>query len=191
MKNAPAGDAALRWWHVVALIAAALLVGGLAAWLSREPPLLATPKNAPAAKIERKDSAQAQFIYAGYLNTEAAYKSVAEYFPPDPKATDSPNRYYGLLAQQQLARFYLAKGDLARAAALFTEFTRLAPEDEEFRAFGFAGLALVAVARNDNVALAESMGKLQPLRSKLKAEMASEIDRLERNRQENPPVPKG
>jgi hypothetical protein len=170
----------------------ALACGGIAAWLSREPPLLATPPSGvPAAKVDRKDSAQAQFIYAGYLNTEAAYRSVAEYFPPDPGVKDSPNRYYGLLAKQQLARFYLAKGDLARASALFTEFTRLAPEDEEFRAFGYAGLALIAVAQNDNIALAENMGKLQPLRSKLKAEMASEIDRLERNRQENPPVPKG
>ena len=57
------------------------------------------------------------------VNTEAAWKSVERYFPPD---QSQQNRYYAHRAKQELARFYLEQNRWTEAQPLLADLANLA-----------------------------------------------------------------
>lgn len=165
----------------ILLLAIAFVAGGLIAWRNRERDFLSAPVAIESTRIERKETPEAQYFYATVLNTEAGWRSVYEYFPPEPGPAGARKRLYAYYAKQQLARHYLQRDDLDKADKIFTELANLEPTEEAFRAFGLAGQALVRHARGEKEALAEKLSQLSKLRDKLDLGMRSEIDRIAPN----------
>ncbi len=148
MKSSSFG---LRRRHAVVWVLAALLVGslagGAAAWVRRPPYLL----NVSAEAIERKESAKLQYWHAMKLNTEAAWLSVARYFPPE---ADEVNRVYVAQSQQRLAELYREQNQPEKALALYTQLT--ASRELQFAAQGLVGRAnILASQGKQDLATAE------------------------------------
>jgi eukaryotic-like serine/threonine-protein kinase len=156
-------------------IAGCLLVGLGAAWALRERPLI-TPAADDDEAIERYETAEAQYVYAFVRNSEAAWKSVGEYFPDD--------KNYTRRAQQGLALLYLQDYDYKRAAAVFDQLAQLNPAEVQFVAFGLAGEAVVLNRQGKYEESAQKLAQLWPLRDKLEGEMRPLVRQtLQSNRQ--------
>jgi len=165
---------------VIALMAAAFafLTGAAAAWITREPYLLDAAQEGAATLVERRESPEAQYIYAVMLNTEPAWRSVWEHFPPE---ADEQNQYYARRAKQQLARLHLKNDDLDLALNLYEELAALDPAEQEFRAFGLAGQAMVYSLKGDQERSAAKVAAVWELREHLDPQMRAQIERLARN----------
>jgi serine/threonine-protein kinase len=125
-----------RWRRRLALaLAAAFLVGGASALLLRKPFTLNASAANPA-EIPKQKTAAAQFLFAVESGTEAAWKSVGQYFPYD--------SVYIPRADQQLARLYYHNDRYTDALKLFQRFVNYyGIGDPKYQAFGFAGECLV------------------------------------------------
>jgi eukaryotic-like serine/threonine-protein kinase len=123
--------------RVAIVLATAFLIGGASAVLLRSSFLLDTRAVAASSSgIPQKATPVEQYLYAreaGPELAEAAWKSVAEFFPEDD--------VYTPLANQQLARFYLERDRLDDALKIFEEFSD--DEVDQYRAFGLAGECVV------------------------------------------------
>lgn len=150
-----------RWLTIAALIG--VLLGGAMARSAREPWLLAGA-DPQRSHIDRQETALAQYIYASTLNTEEAWLSVAEHFPD--------RTFYVRLANQQLARIYLQKGNDQRALELFEEFADLNETEQKFRAFGLAGKCIVLSLRRQHAESTAVLAELLPLRDQLDSQMS-------------------
>ena len=73
---------------LLAVLLAAFLVGGLAAWARRPAPLLAVSEQELPA-IERKATVRDQYLHAAEIATEEAWQSVPRYFPPVRESAES------------------------------------------------------------------------------------------------------
>jgi len=153
-----------RYRRMVLLAVSLLLVGvsfgAAAAWLTRpaDPLAIQTPV------VAKKDSAYLQYWHAAYeLNTEAALKSVAKYYPP----TNPINRYYVRLAKQRLAELYRNQNQPQKARALYQELIELGGQEAQFAAAGYVGLANLLAQqgqlRDAQSKLAEAMPLLNGL----------------------------
>jgi len=164
------------WLATGGIVAACLLVGMGGAYATRQRPIIS-----PAAQpvwAERKASADAQFMYAMLADTEQGWKSVAIYFPE--------NKNLGNRANQQLARWYLAHDDYDQAMQLFGEFANMSSVEEQYRAFGLAGQAIVLSLQGRNQAAAEKLGELGELHNKLDPEMRMMVMQvMTKNQREN------
>ena len=149
-----------NWWWAAG-VAAAFFVGLGIARVVNQPLIEPSPPN--ALDVERKANAEAQYVYALMVDTEAAWKSVAAYHPDD--------RLNGLRAQQQLARLYLDDDDFPRAMTVFTDFANQPDTEKQFRAFGLAGQALVLALEGRHEESAAKLGDLWPLRQSLDPQM--------------------
>jgi len=151
-----------RWLSTTAaVIAGAFACGVLLAMVFRERPLIA-----PAAvdeAIPRQDTAEAQYIYAMMRQTEAAWKSVPQYFPAE--------RAWGNRALQSLARQYLQQYDYQRAMQIFEQFARSNDAEVQLKAFGLAGQAIVLNREGKYAESAEKLAQLWPMHDKLEGEM--------------------
>ncbi len=120
-------------------LVAAFVVGGAAALLLRPSFLLGNRASASSASgIPKKLTPAEQYLYAREADpivAEAAWKSVAEYFPEDDEYTPRAN--------QQLARYYLQHDRLDDALKKFEEFWYYDSVETEYRAFGLAGECVV------------------------------------------------
>jgi tetratricopeptide (TPR) repeat protein len=120
-------------------LAAAFVVGGAADLLLRPSFLLDNRAVASSASgIPKKATAAEQYLYAREADpvvAEAAWKSVAKYFPNDDEYTP--------LANQQLARYYLQHDRLDDALKMFEEFSDYDDVETQYRAFGLAGACVV------------------------------------------------
>jgi serine/threonine protein kinase len=154
-----------RWRWVAALIVA-FLIGLVAANRLRERRLLA-PLPPGVLNVDRKSTAEAQYIYALMVDTEDAWKSVSAYFPND--------RVWGLRAKQQLARLYLQDDDYERAMTIFREFADQPDVEQQFRAFGLAGEAAVLAFQQDYRHSADKLAELWPHRQSLDPQMKNLI----------------
>lgn len=143
--NRPRTSIVGRWagWAVVAISvgAAAFGAGAMLAWRFASPPLLSSAGNIEDALVERRETAEAQWLYASLLgDDEIAWRSVWKHFPPEESPT---NQYYANLAKQGLARMLVAEGRYDEARPLLKELSELPAEEQEFVLFGKAGLAIV------------------------------------------------
>jgi serine/threonine-protein kinase len=139
------GQDAGGWWGSTALVLLSLIGGGLAAgvaaaWVKQRPLLDAPDDQSPT--VRRFDNVHQQYLYAqlaGPESQEAAYRAVAEYFPPDQGAE---NRRYAWLAQKGLAVLYLQDDRLEDAGRLYEELAAL-EEEPVLQLSGIAGCAVV------------------------------------------------
>ncbi len=128
-------------WKWIATLGIATLAGsGLALMIHSPSALNASHRS---SKPIEKASAESQFYYAMGENTPDAWRSVALYHPPEQSHT---NRYYASRALEKLAYYHLDRNELDQAEAVYQEMTKLS--EGEFRAMGFAGLAIVSDRRN-------------------------------------------
>jgi tRNA A-37 threonylcarbamoyl transferase component Bud32/tetratricopeptide (TPR) repeat protein len=137
----------------------AVFVLGLgAARITRPKPLL-SDATVKVTRVERKASAEAQYVYALMVDTEVAWRSVVDYFPDQP--------YFVRRAEQQLARTYLQQDDYPRALTLFEKFADMDDTETEFRAFGLAGAAAVYSYQGKPDEAAKKLAELWPLKQHL------------------------
>ena len=128
-----------RWGFVVGIFIASLVAGTAIGLATRPKSLLDVPDSA-LPKIPKQESAQAQYYFAIQTNTERAWRSVEQYFPP----TSSPlNAYYGARAKKQLADFYLQNDRPDDAMKLYSQLAEDDGIDDEIRLLGYIGQANV------------------------------------------------
>lgn len=165
-----------RWGWLAAAAVAAFAVGAAAAWQFVVPaPLLADAKPAPA-KIAKEPSVERQCYRAGRLGTEAAWRSVLEYYPE--------KTYYTLRAKQQLALIYMRNEEFDKAMEIFDELSKLGEDQLELRAFGLAGKCGVLSLRGEYVESNEALARLWEIHDRLdNRQMKSLLQyAIERNR---------
>lgn len=140
------------WRWVPVGIVGALLLGGLAAWVTRPQPLLAIAHDA-TSQIARFPTVQEQYYFAATspVQAEAAYRAVWEYFPPD----SDQHRYYAHLAKKRLARMYRDDGQSDKALAIYQELARLETQDPEFSVIGHLGMANIYASQKKAEAVQE------------------------------------
>lgn len=140
---------------LVAAMAAMFLVGGTIAWINRPKLDLAPLRGSGRESIARpqdggivkKDTAQAQYLWATGPNTPESLESVSRFFPPEKSAN---NRYYSYLAEQRLAEYYLGNFDWRKAMPSFEKLSKAnGLADRAFAAYGYAGLAHCASLAQD------------------------------------------
>jgi serine/threonine-protein kinase len=149
-------------WRWLA-IAGCFFLGTALAWGLGERPLI-TPAADGEEAIPRHDTAEAQYIYASMLNTEAAWKSVPQYFGED--------NTFSRRAMQGLAMLYLLQDyDFARASKVFDEFAQLNDAEVQYRAFGLAGQAIVLNRLGKYSESADKLAQLWPVHEKLDRDM--------------------
>ncbi len=124
-------DSAIRWTLAVG---ACLLLGTALAWALRERPLVTRTEDDDDESVLHFDTAADQFLYAQFLNSEAAWKSVPRYYPDDP---------YARRAKQQLSLLYLRELAFEPALQIFSEFAQVNDAEVQDKAFGLAGQAVV------------------------------------------------
>ena len=78
----------IRW-------AAAATVGAVLALMSSRADPLALRRGEELPKIERKETANAQYSYAFFLNTEEGWQAVLDYYPEDGENGGPRQRYTG------------------------------------------------------------------------------------------------
>jgi serine/threonine-protein kinase len=163
---------------VLAILFTALLGGGLLARLTWSGPLL-KPDPEQAQIVDRKPTAEAQYIYAVFKNTESAWLSVKEHYPPE----ESPeNMYQWRRTLHQLGLFYLDRQQWDRAYEAFAELASLPPTEREFRAIGLAGQALVHDQRNEMEPLSEKLTEVWNDRDLLDPELRNRLEAIIENR---------
>jgi serine/threonine-protein kinase len=155
-----------HWAWLAAALLATFLTGGLCAWCFAVPsPLLADAK--ASASIPKQNTVLRQWYVASQLGTEAAWKSVIEYFPKKEAFT--------LRAEQQLAMLYLHEGQFDRAMAIFDKLAKLGTDAVELQAFGLAGQCVVLSRRGQYRQSAEAFAQLLPKRDKLDNESLQKL----------------
>jgi hypothetical protein len=178
MKTQPLAVVPRRrpWWMLVAVLAGCVL-GAALAWATRPVSPWHVSGDDRGVAVQQRESAEAQYIYALLLNTEEAWQAVWQYFPPD---QGGRNRYYARRAQQQLARLYMQHEDFADALSIFDQLAELDATEQEFRAFGLAGAAIVHSLRGEHELSAGKLASVWPLRHLLDTQMRTEVERLAR-----------
>jgi len=121
-----------RWAWALGLLGAFVLGGVVAYVASREPFVLAEAEGVSPG-VPRAATALEQYLDACRIGTEEAFEAVAVHFPDKP--------YYIQLADQQLARIHLRRGDYPRALEEFKGLERAAQNgsDEGLLAYALAG----------------------------------------------------
>lgn len=183
---------------LLAVLGAAFLLGGVAAWVRRPVPLLAVSEQELPA-VERKATVRDQYLHAAELATEEAWQSVSRYFPP---SESQQNQYYAWRAQQRLAELYLQNDDLEQALWCYDQLAAAAA-DLQFRAIGLSGQANVFILRDDQSLAHQKLASLVQLLERLPDEVRQvilmeihprlrpELERLNRDLRIRPPQDAG
>ena len=155
---------------LLAVLLAAFLGGGIAAWARRPAPLLAVSEQELPA-VERKATVRDQYLHAAEVATEEAWQSVPRYFPP---SESQQNQYYAWRAQQRLAELYLQNDDLGQALRCYDQLAGAAT-DLQFRAIGLSGQANVYILRDDQSLAHQKLASLVQVLERLPAEVRQVI----------------
>jgi serine/threonine-protein kinase len=168
-----------RRWLLPILVVLSALGGAVIASVSWSGALSISP--ADLREVQPQPSARQQYWHALALGTEEAFRSVATFYPPDESAT---NRYYARRAQQQLAAYYLQRGDRGepgdydRALAIYQALAALEEQESEFRAIGLAGQVIVHDRRDERDQAADLLDDAMNLRNLLERQQSEELDRV-------------
>ncbi len=158
-------------------IAGCFAIGVGAAWIARDRPLI-VPVVEDEEAVVKHETAAAQYAYASMIETEAGWKSVAEYFPDDHE--------YVRRATQELGLKYLRDRHYTRAMKIFDDFAKKNDAEVQDKAFGLAGQAVVLNRQGQYAESAEKLGKLWPLKDHLEGEVRYLImPTLRSNRQDH------
>jgi serine/threonine-protein kinase len=150
-------------WVAILLAAGCFVLGTALAYGLRPKPLIATASDDEV--IPRYDTVAQQYIYAVMVDSETGWNSVAKNFPNE--------KSYALRANQGLARLYLRELDFERALAIFDQFAAMSDVEQEYKAFGLAGQAVVLNRLGRYRESAERLAQLWRMRDKLESEMRS------------------
>jgi hypothetical protein len=161
-------------------LAAAAMLGALVALFGGRVDPLAPRAGESVPQIERKESAQAQYRYAMFLNTEEAWTSLLEYFPPDGDNGGPRQRYHALNAKRQLARWYFDNDRAGDAIPICEELAALDATDESLKAYGLAGLAIAHYRRGEMEQAASKLSSLSEYRDAVDRAMGAELARIDR-----------
>ena len=157
---------------------ASVLLGALFGYVLRAQDPLHGAATEVNSAIEKKTDARSQFIYAALMNTEDAWRSVFDYFPPDEGNESSRQRYYALRAKQQLARLFMQNGDWELALDPLSDLADLESTEAEFLAFGLAGQAMAFAQLDQLEDFADSLSAAFALREHLDEQTRSQFDEL-------------
>lgn len=138
----------------VLAVAAALMIGGAAAWALR-PDYLLQYDPAQLPPVQKLESAQAQLFHARWVHTPSAYQAVEKYYPNE--------SYYVHQAWRSLAKLHLQEDQLDSAMTLFRRLAQLPETETHFRAFGLAGQLAVHMRRGEASLAAAKNRELQPI----------------------------
>lgn len=161
-----------RYWMIPLAVVAAIAMGAAIAQMTYSGSVLQT-EAVPSSEVERRDTAESQFTYALFNNTEAAWKAVEMYH--DPKASLN-NRIWNWKAKAKLAEYYLDQDDDLAAYDLFGELVDSG--DEDFRRVGLAGQAIIHDMRGENQQLAEKLAEVWDERRELNVRMREDLERI-------------
>lgn len=166
-----------RRWPLVAVMVVMAVVGAVTAWGSRPRSILHVA-SVRESEIERKATVREQYWYATAMNTEEAWRSLEEYFPPSDSET---NRLYALRAKQRLADLWYEQRQYSRARGIYEELSKLDPDTQtEFVAAGLIGMANIH-AQNDEMAsgrkLAVQVASLTPKLRRVNPQLADELQK--------------
>lgn len=121
-----------RWAIWVAALVCMLIGVGLAFSLRGTSPLA----GAISQGVPKRADAWAQLYHAKLVDTEAAWKSVGEYFPENAAAVN--------MAREGLVRYYvLQTGEYEQALPILDDLAARGDTELAFRAFGLAGRCVV------------------------------------------------
>ncbi len=163
-----------RRWLLPTLMALGVLLGAMAALTTWSGPLLAvSPED--LRQVDEQPTAREQYYNALYLNTEAGWRSVAKFHPPEASVT---NRYYANRAKQQLAWFYYQRNEFPKAMVLYRQLAQLEDAEQEFRAVGLAGLVMIYDQRQQRDLVAQTLPSAMALRQWLEREQSEALDRI-------------
>ncbi len=162
MKTQSLATQRRRYGLLALSLAAAAALGAAVAFATRPEPLLHAPPPA-ASSVERQPSARAQYMLASIFRSEPYWIAVVEYFPQE--------EAYVRKAKQELALIYLRNNDYPAARRIFDEFANLESVEEDFRAFGLAGLIVLDSVEQRHEAALRRLAELAPLRDKLDPRM--------------------
>ena len=157
--------------RVVGMLLLAFLLGGIAAWTRRPPPLLAIAEG-ELPSVERQATVRDQYLHAAELNSEEGWQSVSRYFPPN---DNEQHQYYALRAQQRLAELYLHNDDLDQALRAYERLAGAEVADLQFRAIGLSGLANVYILRDEQSLAHQKLAAFVQLLDRLPAEVRQVI----------------
>jgi serine/threonine-protein kinase len=144
-----------RAWTLMSVLAAvAFALGGLAAWLTRPPFLLA---DAAPARVPMQNSAAEQFYFARELGDEESLRSVEAYFPRDEEWVSQ--------ARRELAVLLLRNGRNDEARVVFDQLA--ASADQESQVAGLAGQSILLVQQRQFEESLKKVAQLWPMRDKL------------------------
>lgn len=162
-----------RWACAFLGAGVCLLLGGLLAYLRREPPLLAVnPAEIPT--IERKENAKEQYWHALFEPSEQAWLAVEEFFPMN----NSPeNDLYVCRAKRQLAALYRDRSREEDALRLYRELADEA-DDIELRALGLAGQASLESRLGDKTQVDQTLARLLKLEPALRERKRQFLDEV-------------
>ncbi len=148
MRQATAGSGTgLRWGRTAVLVIASLLAGGLLAAFTRPAPLLAVAEEGPLKKAD----VLRQIFHAKMVDTESAWKAVAENFPDE-------QPYFHYLADQNLASLYLRRGRYGDALRICRRLSQL-ENQQDFQLFGLAGIVVCHTVEGNRQAADNALGK--------------------------------
>ena len=146
-------------WPLIATAIGCLMLGILIALFNRGTSPLA---GATAQSVPKSENAWAQLYHAKRVDTEAAWKSVSEYFPENTAAAN--------MAREGLVRYYvLQTGEYEHALPLLEDLAARGDTELSFRAFGLAGRCVV-------LALLDQQQEAQAAFDQLTPEMIDLLD---------------
>lgn len=153
------------WPWVLLMVAGALAAGGLFAWSTRPPPLLANAGQ--PGTIARFANVKEQFAFAATspVQSEAAYRAVWEYFPPTDG--DEEHLYYARRAKQRLAQFYRDEDQIAKATEIYRELANLPDAELDFKIIGHLGLANIYTEQGNAEAATSSLSAARSLMQRI------------------------
>jgi serine/threonine-protein kinase len=181
-----------RWWKYAAAVGfAALLVGGLVGFASRESFLLSDQE--AGLTVERQATAEAQVQYALFFedgNNPEAWKAVLDH----ESDADSRDQFWLAHARQTLGMIYLKRNEYEQALPHFQALEEMPTIESQSRARGLAGQVVIYAILGDARQLAAKITELfnlakeakdKTLREMLGQDMANfirdVIDRQEEN----------
>ena len=172
------------WLAAAVIVIAAFSIGWAVPNLY--PPAHPLENVAPAYQVAKKENARKQYHHAYFVNTEEAWLAVGEYFPPDTPT----NRYYGNLALVRLGGYYLAQGELGRAAEVYGRLHQLDRQlDENFRWIGLAGQVIVSSRKRDNQFVRENLTDVLEHVNVLDRELTDDIRTIQQGLDAPPQTP--
>ena len=164
----------LAWWVVGAMVLSGFLAGIVLARAMRPEPLLKV-EHTDTPEVPRMETAAGQLVYAEMKRTEAAWKAVAEYFPP---RQSTEHQVATHKAEKGLADFYLREGRLNEAVALYERLTHIDPAELQIRAQGHAGLLQIYYLTSQDDLAQELLARVWESRYLLDRETQTAVEQI-------------